>query len=141
MYSVNLSLFYCSQEELKKPAIQRLELTAPAILGINSTQAKQSEAELTTDESNPLEQLDITKYLVIKKPDEEGPDVRGGHPDALIIHATKANKNGESQFVIGTDFMGISLLHTEFWNLISFLFCAYGMEEENETGMTSSAHH
>jgi Rap guanine nucleotide exchange factor 1 len=114
VYSVNLSLFYCSQEELKKPAIQRLELTAPAILGINSTQAKQSEAELTTDESNPLEQLDITKYLVIKKPDEEGPDVRGGHPDALIIHATKANKNGESQFVIGTDFMGISLLHTEF---------------------------
>jgi Rap guanine nucleotide exchange factor 1 len=48
-----------------------------------------------TDDSNPLEQLDITKYLVIKKPDEEGPDVRGGHPDALIIHATKANKNGE----------------------------------------------
>jgi Rap guanine nucleotide exchange factor 1 len=48
-----------------------------------------------TDESNPLEHLDITKYLVIKKPDEEGPDVRGGHPDALIIHATKANKNGE----------------------------------------------
>jgi Rap guanine nucleotide exchange factor 1 len=61
-------------------------------------EAKHSEAELT-DESSPLEQLDITKYLVIKKPDEEGPDVRGGHPDALIIHATKANKNGEFQFV------------------------------------------
>ena len=47
------------------------------------------------EESNPLEQLDISKYLVMKKADEEGPDVRGGHPDALIIHATKANKNGE----------------------------------------------
>lgn len=56
------------------------ELTA------NSTPVKQSETE-------PLEQLDITKYLVIRKSDEEGPDVRGGHPDALIIHATKANKN------------------------------------------------
>lgn len=69
-------------------------MIAPSVLGNNSTQAKRSEMELT-DESNPLEHLDITKYLVIKKPDEEGPDIRGGHPDALIIHATKANKNGE----------------------------------------------
>ncbi|KDR09115.1 guanine nucleotide-releasing factor 2 isoform X2 [Zootermopsis nevadensis] len=81
-----------SREEVKKPAVQRLELIAPSVLGNNSTQAKRSEMELT-DESNPLEHLDITKYLVIKKPDEEGPDIRGGHPDALIIHATKANKN------------------------------------------------
>ena len=58
------------------------ELTA------NCTPVKQSETE-------PLEQLDITKHLVFRKPDEEGPDVRGGHPDALIVHATKANKNGE----------------------------------------------
>nr|XP_033323203.1 guanine nucleotide-releasing factor 2-like isoform X5 [Megalopta genalis]XP_033323204.1 guanine nucleotide-releasing factor 2-like isoform X6 [Megalopta genalis] len=40
-----------------------------------------------------LEELDVTKYLVFKKPDEEGPDIRGGHPDALLIHATKANKH------------------------------------------------
>lgn len=65
--------FYCCSSE---------EPTA-----INSP-VKQSEME-------PLEQLDITKYLVFRKADEEGPDVRGGHPDALIIHATKANKNGE----------------------------------------------
>jgi hypothetical protein len=69
--------FYCCSSE---------ELTA-----IN-TPVKQSEME-------PLEQLDITKYLVFRKPDEEGPDVRGGHPDALIIHATKANKNGELWFL------------------------------------------
>ena len=68
--------YHCSSEEL----------TA------NSTPVKQSETE-------PLEQLDITKYLVFRKPDEEGPDVRGGHPDALIIHATKANKNGELRFL------------------------------------------
>lgn len=58
----------------------------------NSTPVKQSELE-------PLEQLDITKHLVFRKSDEEGPDVRGGHPDALIIHATRANKNGESRFL------------------------------------------
>lgn len=75
------------------------ELTA------NSTPVKQSETE-------PLEQLDITKYLVFRKPDEEGPDVRGGHPDALIIHATKANKNGELQFL--DSIAGVCSLHTKF---------------------------
>ncbi|XP_076383949.1 C3G guanyl-nucleotide exchange factor isoform X2 [Megalopta genalis] len=44
-----------------------------------------------------LEELDVTKYLVFKKPDEEGPDIRGGHPDALLIHATKANKHDEKE--------------------------------------------
>lgn len=43
-----------------------------------------------------LDELDISKYLVFKKPDEEGPDIRGGHPDALLIHATKANKHGKN---------------------------------------------
>jgi len=75
------------------------ELTA------NSTPVKQSETE-------PLEQLDITKYLVFRKPDEEGPDVRGGHPDALIIHATKANKNGELRFLDSV--AGICPLRTKF---------------------------
>ena len=41
-----------------------------------------------------LDELDINKYLVFKKQDEDGPDIRGGHPDALLIHATKANKHG-----------------------------------------------
>ncbi|XP_076755651.1 C3G guanyl-nucleotide exchange factor isoform X5 [Xylocopa sonorina] len=40
-----------------------------------------------------LDELDISKYLVFKKPEEEGPDIRGGHPDALLVHATKANKH------------------------------------------------
>ncbi|KAG8264015.1 Rap guanine nucleotide exchange factor 1 [Homalodisca vitripennis] len=47
---------------------------------------------------SPLDMLDVTQLLVLKKTDEEGPDIRGGHPDALIIHATKANKNGKSKF-------------------------------------------
>lgn len=48
---------------------------------------------------SPLDLLDVTHLLVLKKPDElEGPDIRGGHPDALVIHATKANKNGTKAF-------------------------------------------
>lgn len=37
----------------------------------------------------------MVKHLVFKKPNEEGPDVRGGHTDALIIHATKSQKVSE----------------------------------------------
>ena len=41
-----------------------------------------------------LDEIEINKYLVFKKPEEDGPDIRGGNPDALLIHATKANKHG-----------------------------------------------
>ncbi|XP_065076424.1 guanine nucleotide-releasing factor 2 isoform X4 [Ochlerotatus camptorhynchus] len=41
---------------------------------------------------NLMEELDISNYLVFKKENEDGPDVKGGHPDALIIHATKVQK-------------------------------------------------
>lgn len=41
-----------------------------------------------------MEEIDVSKYLVIKKEGEEGPDVKGGHPDALIIHATRRSDNG-----------------------------------------------
>lgn len=39
-------------------------------------------------------ELDISKYIVLKKVDEDGPEIRGGYIDALIIHATKSNKKG-----------------------------------------------
>lgn len=86
--SPDMNLYCCSSEEL----------TA------NSSRVTQIEAE-------PLEQLDITKYLVFRKPDEDGPDVRGGHPEALIIHATKANKNGELQFL--DSITGVCPLYTK----------------------------
>lgn len=43
-----------------------------------------------------LDRLNVSDYLILKKPEDEGPDIRGGHPDALVIHATKAHKNGKS---------------------------------------------
>lgn len=51
------------------------------------------------EETNPcdidlMEELDVDKYLVWKPPEEDGPDIRGGTIDALIIQATKATKNG-----------------------------------------------
>jgi hypothetical protein len=50
-------------------------------------------------EGSPLYDLDVSNLLVFKKVEEEGPDIRGGHPDALVIHATKASKNGMSLFI------------------------------------------
>ncbi len=44
---------------------------------------------------DPLAEIDVTQWLVFKRPDEDGPEIRGGHPDALIVLATKANKNGK----------------------------------------------
>lgn len=35
-------------------------------------------------------------YLVLKKDGEEGPDVKGGYPDALIVHASKMQKVSEN---------------------------------------------
>ena len=100
-------------------------------LTANSTLVKQSETE-------PLEQLDITKYLVFRKPDEEGPDVRGGHPDALIIHATKANKNGELQ-CLDIAVLQESVHYVPNSEMYFSSFYAYGTEEENETGMNLTA--
>lgn len=37
-------------------------------------------------------QTDISQWLVLKAPSKDGPEVRGGHPDALVVLATKATK-------------------------------------------------
>ncbi|XP_076674836.1 C3G guanyl-nucleotide exchange factor isoform X1 [Andrena cerasifolii] len=67
----------------------------PASNALSSISVDESTLELKDidQDDSILDELDISKYLVFKKPDEEGPDIRGGHPDALLIHATKANKH------------------------------------------------
>lgn len=55
-----------------------------------------TEPSLLTDSSevNIMEELNVSQWLVFKKPEEDGPLVRGGHADALVVHATNAVKNG-----------------------------------------------
>ncbi|KZC11989.1 Guanine nucleotide-releasing factor 2 [Dufourea novaeangliae] len=67
----------------------------PASNALSSISVDENTLELrdVDQDDSILDELDIGKYLVFKKPDEEGPDIRGGHPDALLIHATKANKH------------------------------------------------
>lgn len=57
--------------------------------------ASLSPAPLKTTNSL-IEELDISKYLVLKKEGEDGPDVKGGYLDALIVHASKVQKVNES---------------------------------------------
>lgn len=52
------------------------------------------EVEEEEEEDSLLDLLDVREYLILKKEGEEGPEIRGGPVDALIVHASKANKNG-----------------------------------------------
>ncbi|CAD7091003.1 unnamed protein product [Hermetia illucens] len=40
-----------------------------------------------------IEEIDISNYLIFKKDGEDGPEVKGGYIDALIVHATKVQRN------------------------------------------------
>lgn len=73
-----------------------LPSSRPASNALSSISVDENTLELRDidQDDSILDELDINKYLVLKKSDEEGPDIRGGHPDALLIHATKANKHG-----------------------------------------------
>ena len=41
-----------------------------------------------------MDDVDVTDQLVWKKSSEDGPELRGGSVDSLIVHATTAGKNG-----------------------------------------------
>ncbi|XP_055371575.1 guanine nucleotide-releasing factor 2 isoform X3 [Condylostylus longicornis] len=45
---------------------------------------------------NLMEEIDVSDYLIFKKEGEDGPDVKGGYLDALIVYATKLHKNNEN---------------------------------------------
>ncbi|XP_060809901.1 guanine nucleotide-releasing factor 2 isoform X4 [Amyelois transitella] len=45
------------------------------------------------DSDDIILQTDISSWLLLKAPSKDGPEVRGGHPDALIVLATKATKD------------------------------------------------
>ncbi|XP_012228706.1 guanine nucleotide-releasing factor 2 isoform X6 [Linepithema humile] len=76
-----------------------LPSSRPASNALSSISVDENTLELrdVDQDDSILDELDISKYLVLKKAEEEGPDIRGGHPDALLIHATKANKHDEKE--------------------------------------------
>ncbi|XP_076335350.1 rap guanine nucleotide exchange factor 1-like [Tachypleus tridentatus] len=57
-----------------------------------SEQIKSPTTSVKEIENSPLDEQEVTQYLIWKKPNEEGPEVRGGPVDAIIVQATKAGK-------------------------------------------------
>ncbi|XP_062528472.1 guanine nucleotide-releasing factor 2 isoform X11 [Bombyx mori] len=50
-------------------------------------------------------QTDINKWLVLKGSNKDGPEIRGGHPDALIVLATKGTKETDEYFAYQEAFL------------------------------------
>ncbi|KRG06865.1 guanine nucleotide-releasing factor 2 isoform X6 [Drosophila mojavensis] len=53
---------------------------------------EEEEGEVDNQLPNMLEEIDITPYLILKKKEEDGPEVKGGYIDALIVHASRVQK-------------------------------------------------
>ncbi|KAK9701806.1 RasGEF domain [Popillia japonica] len=70
----------------------------PDLLEHTTNNKTVEETPATTDLSCDMDLMektaDMEKYLVFKGTEDDGPDIRGGCIDALIIQATKATKNG-----------------------------------------------
>uniref|UniRef100_A0A1B0G205 CRK SH3-binding GNRP n=1 Tax=Glossina morsitans morsitans TaxID=37546 RepID=A0A1B0G205_GLOMM len=47
---------------------------------------------------NIIEEVDITPYLIFKKETEDGPEIKGGYIDALIVHASRVQKVTDNAF-------------------------------------------
>lgn len=80
----------------------------------NNVNNKQDVGNYEENDLDLLDQLDVTEYLIYKKPDEDGPDLRGGHPDALIVHATKSNKNGNLMIFFISSFLTLVFMFFNF---------------------------
>ncbi|RZF34527.1 hypothetical protein LSTR_LSTR014754 [Laodelphax striatellus] len=87
------------------------------------------DAKSVAPPDSPLAELDMTRFLVFKKTEEDGPDIRGGHPDALIIHATKASKN---------DFLYQEAFLTTYRTFLSPLECIEKLCRRHQRFCTSS---
>lgn len=48
------------------------------------------------DQLNLIEEIEVQRHLVLKKDGEDGPDVKGGEIDALIVWASKVQKISEN---------------------------------------------
>ncbi|KAG5675645.1 hypothetical protein PVAND_005533 [Polypedilum vanderplanki] len=94
-------------EPIENEAQASIDIKSPETLDVQTNEPK--EVEIYDDQENEvvlrrkskislnlMEEIDINEYLIFKKEDEEGPDIKGGHVDALIVHATKNQKISEA---------------------------------------------
>ncbi|CAH0553656.1 unnamed protein product [Brassicogethes aeneus] len=80
-----------AQSPAAKTLPDLLEHTKPCV---EEKPEREEEEEEDPCDVDLMEELDVERHLVKKKEGEDGPEIRGGPIDALIIQATKATKNG-----------------------------------------------
>ncbi|XP_030380880.1 guanine nucleotide-releasing factor 2 isoform X2 [Scaptodrosophila lebanonensis] len=75
-------------------------ISTPKLEEDDQEHEEEQEDENDVDEQLPnmLEVIDITPYLILKKTEEEGPEVKGGFIDALIVHASRASARSDNAF-------------------------------------------
>ncbi|XP_034490524.1 guanine nucleotide-releasing factor 2 isoform X6 [Drosophila innubila] len=81
-------------EEIKQPIASELELEEEEMM----EEEEEEEEDVDNQLPNMLEEIDITPYLILKKKDEDGPEVKGGYIDALIVHASRVQKVADNAF-------------------------------------------
>ncbi|KAH8289335.1 hypothetical protein KR054_003873 [Drosophila jambulina] len=108
--------YYCHSHQLPNEVdnVSQIPLNTPQLLDEQAVEevtsgqeveaaAKQQPKEEADPEPeemliNMLEEVNITRYLILKKKDEDGPEVKGGYIDALIVHASRVQKVADNAF-------------------------------------------
>ncbi|XP_026838070.1 guanine nucleotide-releasing factor 2 isoform X6 [Drosophila erecta] len=85
-------------EEQEEPAVEARPLVAVHEAGKPENADEEEEAERADMLINMLEEVNITRYLILKKREEDGPEVKGGYIDALIVHASRVQKVADNAF-------------------------------------------
>ena len=97
----------------ENPDIQRtstpVSLVPSSESGISSQSGVSSQSEINSENEKPktnepedeepkyhnaLDEIEVSHYLIYKGSNDDGPDIRGGPVDALIVKATEVSKNG-----------------------------------------------
>lgn len=66
------------------------------------------------DEDDVILQTDISSRLLFNT-DKNGPEVRGGQPDALVVLATKATKGKNLKIELNNATVPVNLVHKLLW--------------------------
>ncbi|XP_064555405.1 guanine nucleotide-releasing factor 2 isoform X5 [Drosophila montana] len=85
-------------QPLQPGELELVEDEEQDIDGEEEEEEDDDEGEVDNQLPNMLEEIDITPYLILKKKEEDGPEVKGGYIDALIVHASRVQKVADNAF-------------------------------------------
>ncbi|XP_045760965.1 guanine nucleotide-releasing factor 2 isoform X3 [Maniola jurtina] len=100
--------FPVDDEDLDR-LVRPMPSPAPSQRSESSTEPTQAatddNATSIADPDDIILQTEVSGWLLLKGTNKDGPEVRGGHPDALIVLATKATKESDEYFAYQEAFL------------------------------------